>query len=297
MYLFSACVGVSQNDVDGSSSSDSYRESQTTNDFNTVLENYIFDQMDLSKAYELYYFKQKESSDEYVLRDIVFNPDYEGEIIIDIPAQGIEGAFLKEIEALCCFGEIPTIILASDFEKHILEPLNTALEQNKISSLQYTKFISEYERKALSDKNTERGKELLIQYYPICQYEDIYVLNLSDSPASLKKCLEEIGYTKKDCFVDYARLDFVSKQHGIQTMINFGVNVPVQAIIIPETVSRIYSQAFLSFPDAILYYRGEKEEWNAKWGEDFSNFYFYSATEPTEQGNFWHEVDGIPTIW
>jgi hypothetical protein len=25
--------------------------------------------------------------------------------------------------------------------------------------------------------------------------------------------------------------------------------------------------------------------------------YYYSETEPTEPGNYWHYVDGVPTPW
>ena len=37
------------------------------------------------------------------------------------------------------------------------------------------------------------------------------------------------------------------------------------------------------------------ESTNPKFG-DATN-YFYSETAPTEEGNFWHYVDGKPTPW
>ena len=301
MFIFfaSSCDRVPQNDVEYDSDSNGGETPQTEmpSPDSQTWENYVFDQMERDKPYQLYYFRQSETSDGYVLRDIVFNPEYDGEIVIDIPAQDMDGGYLKEIEVLCCFGEVPALILASDFEKHILEPLESALRENKISSLQYAEFVSSYLKVSLSDQKSESGKENLIQLYPICQYADIYRLHTTQ-PAVLWRCLSAIGYTQKDCFADYAHLDYVSKQNGVQTILNFGVCKPVQAIIIPNTVSKIHSQAFLSFSETtMIYYRGEKKDWNAGWAEDFSNFYYYSETCPTEQGLFWREVDGVPTPW
>ena len=49
-----------------------------------------------------------------------------------------------------------------------------------------------------------------------------------------------------------------------------------------------------------VYYKGTVEDWvkikinsnpeNAMW-------YYYSESKPTGSGNYWHYVDGKPTVW
>ena len=51
-----------------------------------------------------------------------------------------------------------------------------------------------------------------------------------------------------------------------------------------------------------IYYCGTYDEFVAEFGHPSSNLYYihffqYSETEPTEDGNYWHYVDGIPVIW
>ena len=52
-----------------------------------------------------------------------------------------------------------------------------------------------------------------------------------------------------------------------------------------------------------VYYNGTIDEWN-NIGIDEGNYYlsnatiyYYTETEPTEAGNYWHYVEGIPTRW
>lgn len=52
-----------------------------------------------------------------------------------------------------------------------------------------------------------------------------------------------------------------------------------------------------------VYYNGTKEDWN-KIAIDLYNTnltnatrYYYSETEPTTDGNYWHYVNGVPTVW
>jgi hypothetical protein len=52
-----------------------------------------------------------------------------------------------------------------------------------------------------------------------------------------------------------------------------------------------------------VYYTGTEEEWNAiaiRSGNTYltkATRYYYSETQPTESGNWWHYVDGVPTAW
>ena len=52
-----------------------------------------------------------------------------------------------------------------------------------------------------------------------------------------------------------------------------------------------------------VYFEGNQTEWNAislnqeKATLEAKGLYFYSENEPGEAGNYWHYVDGVPTIW
>ena len=76
------------------------------------------------------------------------------------------------------------------------------------------------------------------------------------------------------------------------------------SIIIPDSVTSIGFQAFC-YCNAIthVYYVGTEEEWAtvtvASNNDSLVNAtrYYYSETQPTTEGNFWHYVDGVPTVW
>ena len=52
-----------------------------------------------------------------------------------------------------------------------------------------------------------------------------------------------------------------------------------------------------------VYYQGTEAEWaliNIERKNDSllaATRYYYSEAEPTVEGNFWHYVDGVPTVW
>jgi hypothetical protein len=79
----------------------------------------------------------------------------------------------------------------------------------------------------------------------------------------------------------------------------------LEYIIIGSSVEQIKEYAFLN-ADALtdVYYNGTEEMWGNINIDDHGNVdlleatvYFYSETEATTAGNFWHYVDGVPTKW
>ena len=76
------------------------------------------------------------------------------------------------------------------------------------------------------------------------------------------------------------------------------------SVTIGKAVTSIGYEAFSGCSKLTdVYYIGTEEEW-AKISIDSSNGYlinatryYYSETQPVEEGNFWHWVDGEPTVW
>lgn len=75
-------------------------------------------------------------------------------------------------------------------------------------------------------------------------------------------------------------------------------------VIISDSVTSIGEYAF-SNCDSLTdtYYKGTKDSWKlisiSNYNDPLTNAtrYYYSETEPTTEGYFWHYVDGVPTVW
>lgn len=76
-------------------------------------------------------------------------------------------------------------------------------------------------------------------------------------------------------------------------------------VILSKNVTRL---GFVAFDDCeslkIVYYGGTESDWNNIYDVNSSNYllkratrYYFSENEPTDMGNYWHYVDGVPTIW
>ncbi len=52
-----------------------------------------------------------------------------------------------------------------------------------------------------------------------------------------------------------------------------------------------------------IYYKGTADEWSAisigSYNDKLTSAtrYYYSETQPSATGNYWHYVDGVPTAW
>jgi len=73
------------------------------------------------------------------------------------------------------------------------------------------------------------------------------------------------------------------------------------SITIPNSVTFIGGFAFSPcYQLTSVFYKGNNAEWNSISGNgkpDIEKVYFYSESEPTETGRYWHYVNGVPTIW
>ena len=75
------------------------------------------------------------------------------------------------------------------------------------------------------------------------------------------------------------------------------------SITIPNSVTSIGENAFYDCVNLDkAFYAGSIDEWfsisvGSGNNELKNSVYFYFEEEPTELGNYWHYVDGVPTIW
>lgn len=106
-------------------------------------------------------------------------------------------------------------------------------------------------------------------------------------------------------------------------------NNPIYSVIIPDCVTKIHERAFANCSDlkeivigqnvsyleygvfdwcsslTAIYYNGTEYSWNGiyQYGWSDTNYfkasprYYYSETAPTDNGSYWHYVNGVPTIW
>ena len=77
----------------------------------------------------------------------------------------------------------------------------------------------------------------------------------------------------------------------------------LSSVIIPESVQTIKGYAFYEIPELNIYYEGTQEKWKNTdryiYATGSAAIYFYSETQPTEEGNFWYYgTDGVtPVDW
>ena len=75
------------------------------------------------------------------------------------------------------------------------------------------------------------------------------------------------------------------------------------SVTIPDSVTSIGSYAFAYCYSLRVYYMGNTEQWSEIAISSSNDYltnatrYYYSETTPTDDGNYWHYVDGVVTIW
>ena len=81
----------------------------------------------------------------------------------------------------------------------------------------------------------------------------------------------------------------------------------LKSVILPNTITTIKTNAFrLCDSLSAVYFKGTKAEWdaiaitengNSTLTSEATTKYFYSEDAPTVEGNYWHYVEGVITIW
>ena len=82
----------------------------------------------------------------------------------------------------------------------------------------------------------------------------------------------------------------------------FAENRLLTYVVFPSDLEKIDRAAFYGCTSlASVYYRGASEAWQTITNNDEiirnATTYFYSETGPSEPGNYWHYVEGVPTRW
>lgn len=116
------------------------------------------------------------------------------------------------------------------------------------------------------------------------------------------------GGAKLGCFENCTSLTEIKLPSSIKIIWPqvFAGCTSLEWILIGESPLEIKDDAFLNCTALEnVYYVGTEEDWAEKvtvseTGNDSflsATRYYYSETEPTEAGNFWHYVDGVPVKW
>ena len=110
-----------------------------------------------------------------------------------------------------------------------------------------------------------------------------------------------VTFIEKDAFRGCSSLASVTIGNGVTT-IGGGAFLgcsSLTSVTIPDGVTSIGYEAFYGCTSLTIYCEGTSRPsgWDSNWNYSNRPVYWYSENEPTEEGNYWHYVDGVVTIW
>ena len=117
---------------------------------------------------------------------------------------------------------------------------------------------------------------------------------------------ESLTTLPRETFYGCTSLKSITIPRTITTIANdaFRKCTNLTSIVIPGSLKIVESYVFSGCTNLKnIYYELYEQEWEKIYLYDGNTLftsatvYFYNKTEPTEEGNYWHYVDGIPTIW
>ena len=78
----------------------------------------------------------------------------------------------------------------------------------------------------------------------------------------------------------------------------FFEGAPLESIILPSTLEETCHSTLDCDTLKAVYFRGTEEQFmESLYDEITAPIYFLSETQPTQEGNYWHYVDGKPVVW
>ncbi len=136
-------------------------------------------------------------------------------------------------------------------------------------------------------------------------YADFLYLN--ESPITDLVIPKGVTSIEDDAFSDYTDLTSISLPDGLTSIgyRSFYCCYKPTSIIIPGSVTTIKEEAFFSWNKlSTVYYEGTAGDWDdisIDLGNDCltsATRYYYSEAQPSDTTyQYWHYVDGVPTVW
>lgn len=112
---------------------------------------------------------------------------------------------------------------------------------------------------------------------------------------------ESVTQIGDDAFAGCSGLKSITIPNGVT---NIGYNAfygcnSLTSVIIPNSVTNIENYAFYKCTSLTIYCEAMSEPsgWDSDWNYSNCPVYWYSETKPTEDGKYWHYVNGIAAKW
>ncbi len=118
---------------------------------------------------------------------------------------------------------------------------------------------------------------------------------------------DKVTAISQGAFQFYSSIKSITIPEGVTSIgaTAFSYCSGLKSINIPKGVTAIHMSTFFDCSSLTdVYYSGTPGQFGQMFIYDSTNkdltsatVHFYTETEPTESGNYWHYVDGVPTKW